>query len=162
MARQRATYVLSLFGCAERPAVVPALLAALQLLQQTRTRYPVLAMLTGTCCRDAALAAVLRDAGVNRTCVDPIDGIACSGVDRSTVFGSYRNETYAKLHVWALTEYEVALSLDTDVAVMRNIDGVLDRTRRCFAARGALAARLPWCSRRHAPLLQHRRVGSAA
>ena len=143
----RASYVFPLFGCTERPAAVFSLLAALQLLQETKPRHPILAMLTGSCCHDAALALALRDAGVNRTCVPPVDGISCAGGDRRAVFGSYRNQTYAKLHIWALTDYDVALSLDTDVAVMRSLDGVLDRMaadrtlREARSPQGCLSAR---------------------
>ena len=135
-----AAFVFTLSGaCA--PHHQASMLAAATLLLATKPVYEVVVMLMDACAEDQRLRERVSSLGVlpivlpgklNATChgdsYRPDRAIARTTNANSSI--GYYHATYAKLQAWDLVQYKALLSLDNDVAVLTNLDGVLDSMLR--------------------------------
>ena len=168
----RAAYVFALFGACD-DLHRANLLAALGVLARTKPRHAVRVMLDGACRDDAALSRQIVARGAAPLPLAPAPSARCRGIKyapgslKHGKGAGYFDATYTKLRVWNLTAYDVALSLDSDVAVLQNLDHVLDgflaarrevrevRTPQGCLAEGAVSPFLNtgvWAVRPSAPL----------
>ena len=168
----RAAYVFALFGACD-DLHRANLLAALGVLARTKPRHAVRVMLDGACRDDAALSRQIVARGATPLPLAPAPSARCRGIKyapgslKHGKGAGYFDATYTKLRVWNLTAYDVALSLDSDVAVLQNLDHVLDgflaarrevrevRTPQGCLAEGAVSPFLNtgvWAVRPSAPL----------
>ena len=119
-----AAYVFAIFGktCGVQHQL--ALLAAIGTLRQTRPAFDVVVMVAGACAVDGLLMRHLRLLRTRSVQVPIIDGVRCTNVDASKERWS---ASYTIANVWNMTEYRAALLLDSDLAVTRNLDHLLER-----------------------------------
>jgi hypothetical protein len=117
------------------------MLAAATLLLATKPVYDVVVMLMDACAGDARLQERASSLGVlpivlpeqlNATChggsYQP--GKSTARLASASSSTGYYHATYAKLRAWDLVKYSALLSLDNDVAVLTNLDGILDAMLR--------------------------------
>ena len=113
-------------------------ITSISLLQQTNPRYPVLAMLSASCREVAPLRAELQRMGVTplatHSDLSDIGRRRCVNLDSLSAPRMHRGYSYAaiydKMAVWNLTSYSAVLFLDSDLAVLRPLDLVLDQMLR--------------------------------
>lgn len=118
-----------------------SMLAAATLLLATKPVYDVVVMLMDACAGDARLQERASSLGVlpivlpeqlNATChggsYQP--GKSTARLASASSSTGYYHATYAKLQAWDLVKYSALLSLDNDVAVLTNLDGILDAMLR--------------------------------
>ena len=124
MSRPDAAYAFALVGgCARQE---PQLLAANELLQATRPIFAVTALVTPVCWSEPVLNRMRRRS---------IAPILINATSRSQVncTGSFRGPaehfvlTYAILNMFTLTQFAAILYLDTDLAILSNLDHLLLR-----------------------------------
>jgi len=136
-ATPRAAYAFGILGSCSLQLQAQAH-TSISLLQRTRPSYPVLALLSTNCSAAAPLHAELRRMGVHvlevpselssiarRRCEarsKPLD----ARLDRRSSGYSYAT-IYDKLAIWNLTQYSAVMFLDSDLAVLRPLDHVLDQ-----------------------------------
>jgi hypothetical protein len=113
-------------------------ITSISLLQLTRPRYPVLAMLSASCSEVAPLRAELQRMRVTQLAT-PSDlsdigrrrCVSLDSVSASRMHSGYSySAIYDKMAVWNLTSYSAVLFLDSDLAVLRPLDLVLDQMLR--------------------------------
>ena len=120
-----------------------SMLAAATLLLATKPVYEVVVMLTDACAEDERLQERVSSLGVlpivltgqlNATChgdsYQPGKKEATARIANASSSIGYYHATYAKLQAWDLVQYSALLSLDNDVAVLTNLDGILDAMLR--------------------------------
>ena len=118
-------YVYSLFGtCSSNHMAM--LLTSASILRQTMPTHPVVAMLSPNCATEATLRA-LRQHAIEAVCVPRIGLANVKCEDAARQRRGYFAEHFTKLNIFALQGLRVALYLDSDVVVLRNIDHVLDQ-----------------------------------
>ena len=123
-----AAYVFALLGQPSHAART-ATLAAISLLQATGASFPVVCMLGAAYHRDLWMRAQLAELRVAVRLVTELEGVRCQGPRRhkgleAVGFGAFSDASYTKLAAWNLTEFRVVVYLDSDVAVVRNLDHV--------------------------------------
>ena len=117
----RAAFVFSIFGsCSMRQQA--QLLTAASILRTQGPQYPLAAMLAPHCWHNHTLRSILRREHVTPLCVPRIANITCYG---SKQRGSYFDEHWTKLNLLNLVGLRVAVYLDSDMVVLRNIDHVI-------------------------------------
>ena len=118
-----------------------SMLAAASLLLATKPMYEVAVMLMDACVGDSRLQERASSLGalpivlpgqLNATCHGDAyqPGTATARVASASSSTGYYHATYAKLQAWDLVQYSALLSLDNDVAVLTNLDGILDAMLR--------------------------------
>jgi hypothetical protein len=117
----RGAYVYSLFGACS-PRHKAQLMASASILHSTHPRYPVAAMLSPLCYSNHTFRALLERAEVRPICVPRIYNVSCVGHKQR---GSYFDEHWTKLNLLNLSGVRVALYLDSDLVVERNVDHVI-------------------------------------
>ena len=138
--RSSAAFVLSVSGsCATKYKA--SMLAAAAMLLATRPMYEVCVMLGDECADNAALAALIVQLGARPMPLPHLQNVSCRGPkftqglhlerqlnesEGKRKGANYFEATYTKLRAWGLTRYRAVLSIDNDVAVLRNLDGLLD------------------------------------
>ena len=155
---RRGAYAFTLFGaCPE--ATQLSLLASIALLRATSPTFPIVVLATPGCgaARLPKLHSLLATLGVRTT--EPLEAVGpvrCSG----NFWGEGYNTSYEKYAIWAAEEYDALLYLDTDLAVLKNMDHVI-RDLLAMPEMNAHALTPDGCSAT-SPRLQHGRVGRAA
>ena len=134
----RAAYAFAVLGSCALELQAQAI-AAMTLLQRQQPRFPLVAMLSASCFAAVRLHAVLSEMdvrphtvpaelseawSVRHRCVGKAD-ITLRLPPHKTSSHSYR-AMYDKLSVWNLTDYKALLFLDSDLAVLRPLDHVLE------------------------------------
>ena len=138
--RSEAAFVLAVSGsCAVKYQA--SMLAATAMLLATRPAYETVVMLADECADDAALAARIAGLGARPLPLPHLQNVSCRGpkyaqglhlevqlnaTEAKRKGGNYFEATYTKLRAWGLTRFRAVLSIDNDVAVLRNLDGLLD------------------------------------
>lgn len=135
-----AAYVLAVSGsCAVKYQA--SMLAAAEMLLATRPAYETVVMLGDECSDNAALAARIVRIGAQPLPLPHLQNVSCRGpkyvqglhlevqlnsTEAKRKGANYFEATYTKLRAWGLTRFRAVLSIDNDVAVLRNLDGLLD------------------------------------
>ena len=119
----RAAYVFSLVGRCDRH--IPALLAAATLLTATKPVFPLVAMLTPEC--HSSQASRIQFAGIQPILILPPRNLNCTGSHKRN---GYFAVTFSQYRVFELTQFDAVLLLDSDLAVVRNLDHILLRMLR--------------------------------
>ena len=120
---RRGAYAFTLFGaCPE--ATQLSLLASIALLRATAPTFPIVVLATPGCgaARLPKLHALLATLGATTT--EPREAVGpvrCSG----NFWGEGYNTSYEKYAIWAAEKYDALLYLDTDLAVLKNMDHVI-------------------------------------
>ena len=124
---RNAAYVFGLAGsCADRHRL--SLLTGIHLLLETGPTFPVVVMLIGVAAQlDTWLIVQLHSLGVVTLNVTEVRDIKCSNPNDRT---AYFAPTYSLLAAWSLAQFDVLLYLDSDLAVIQNLDHVLWRMLR--------------------------------
>lgn len=107
-------------------AYVPGIEALGRSLDRTHTAHPRLIMVTPDVPENAR--AKLRDEGWTIHAVEPV---ANPNSEKQQMFARFAN-TFTKLRVWELTDFDKIVYLDADTLVLQNIDELFDRP--AFAA----------------------------
>ena len=117
-----AAYAFALVGgCAKQEA---PLLTANELLQATRPTFPVIAMVTPSCWLGPRIRRI------RQARMQPI-ALQAVGAERVNCTGRFRGlpmhfqNTYAIFGMFGLTQYAALLYLDTDLAILSNLDHLL-------------------------------------
>ena len=121
---KRQAYAFALVGGCERQRV--AVLAAADVLRRTRPIFPLLAMLSSDCWEHAhgqTRALLSSEGGLVPIRIPSIEGVRCRGKARR---GGFFSETYSIFAMFTLSQYRAILYLDTDLAVLRNLDHILE------------------------------------
>jgi hypothetical protein len=119
----RAAYVFALFGaCSLRHQA--QLLTGAKILQSVHPAFPLAAMLSPQCWHNRTLRELLQREEIEPLCVPRIVNVSCHGHKQR---GGFFDEHWTKLNLLNLTGLEVAMYLDSDVVVRRNIDHVVRR-----------------------------------
>ena len=123
---QHATYVFGLVGACSKDHSA-TMLAAISLLQRTAPKFPVNAMLSEAPAGYTSLLHQLAVMGVGVINVTSIMDVNCSNPNERTL---YFFPTYTIFRIWSLVQYDAVLYLDADLAVIRNVDHVLETLLR--------------------------------
>ena len=117
-----AAYAFALVGGCARMEV--PLLAANDMLQATRPVFPVVAMVTAACWSGPTVRRMVQ-AHVQPISIEDVrpEQVNCTGKFRGIPQHFVR--TYAIFKVFGLTQYAAILYLDTDLAVLFNLDHLL-------------------------------------
>eukprot|EP00967_Tisochrysis_lutea_P144436 scaffold269663_cov37-Tisochrysis_lutea.AAC.2 len=118
-----ASYIFALFGPVERTAGLTSLLAAADVLTQTAPKYPINALVSTTWASNPILQ---RETKRLRIGLLPVEewSVSCQA-GKGTQRPEYFRPTYSIFHIYNLTQFEFVLYLDTDLAVLHNIDHLL-------------------------------------
>jgi hypothetical protein len=118
------TYLFALFGPTERTAGLLSLLAAAEVLSQTAPVYPIHALVSTAWARNPILQ---RETQRLRVGLLPVDDLLafCNASAEKTRRPEYFRPTYSIFHMYNLTQFKFVLYLDTDLAVLHNIDRLL-------------------------------------
>ena len=127
LASASAVYAVAVFGtpCELRHQL--PLFATVTSLRRTSPRFSVVAMLGGACWEDSRLAAILGQLGVHRVHVPIIREVKCSNYNQSVLSSMRWATSYTIANVWGLTRWAAVLFFDSDVAIVRNVDHLLER-----------------------------------
>ncbi|KAI8049093.1 family 8 glycosyl transferase [Syncephalis plumigaleata] len=91
-------------------------------LQNAATRYPLVVLYTDTL-SESAVELLRQDNAVLKR-IEPISNEDIPLPDVEQHLWSHYYDTWTKLRVWQLTEYERVCFLDSDMVVLRNMDEV--------------------------------------
>ena len=119
-------YAFGLFGGGCSPHLQSALLAAIHALLHVGPTFPIVTMLGESCAGPghAWLYTQLASVHVLPVRVSEIKEIPCGNRSKSSQ-GGRLVPTYTMGAIWNLTQYEVVLYLDSDLAVVRSLDHVI-------------------------------------
>jgi hypothetical protein len=118
------TYVFALFGPTERTAGLLSLLAAADVLIQTAPIYPIHALVSTAWASNPILQRETHRLGVRLLPRDELPAF-CNAAGNNTRRPEYFRPTYSIFHLYNLTQFDFVLYLDTDLAVIQNIDRLL-------------------------------------
>lgn len=139
----RAAYVFGLVGDNCTPHLQASLLSAIDTLVNARPLFPIVSMLGPVCAAKGSLRVHLQHLMVRAVEVAELRDIPCRG---SKTQGARLAPTYTMSAVWSLTMFDVVLLLDSDLAVVRPMDDVLEfmlRNPSYIEARTPLKCRTP-------------------
>ena len=117
-------YAFGLFGGGCSPHLQSALLAAIHALVHVEPVFPIVTMLGESCAGHKWLYAQLASAQVLPVHVSEVKEIPCGNRSKSSQ-GGRLVPTYTMGAIWNLTQYDVVLYLDSDLAVVRPLDHVI-------------------------------------
>lgn len=124
------TYVVFVVGDTYLPGVV----ALKRSLNQVGSAYPLTALTCG--CSDSTMK-VMAEEGIDAITVD-VPAIPYSVRKLNIAAGRARwNQSFAKLNVLALTQFDSVVMLDADMMVLSNIDGLFDAPSMSAVVAGA-------------------------
>ena len=115
-------YALALVGKPALKYAVMAMATASTLLA-TSPRFRIKLLMTSPWWRLPALRARVAAGGVDPVMIDEVSGVRCNRT--GSLRPEYFEPTYTLFAPWNMTRYSFVLYLDSDLAVVRNLDAML-------------------------------------